>query len=247
MTISTTTSQNSLLASFSERPVSAIAIGIAGLGSASLNTWGASQIFPNPFTAVIFGMVIAACEVIAFLTLRHIVADWGNHRYWKAASASIIMLFAVTGCILSGKQAFHVLSLEANANHASLVTRHAARKAEADTYHKQMLAGELDLEPRVAQARWETKQDRADEANIAALKAAPPSEMIVTILLALFEMVKIGGLWAIATATTKGQTIAQRRAAKRRTEIADKQSALKHAARMADLDDEMDNVIAMNG
>lgn len=243
-----TTSSKNLLQSFAGRELTAGAIAVAGLGSAALNVYGATQIFPNLYTAWIFGLVITACELIAFLSLRHILADFENRRYWKVMGATIIFAFSIAGCVISGKQAFHVLFLEADHVHKSLVVRADARKKEADAYHAQILAGDLDIDQNTAKARWETKQKLADDARLAELKAKPPHVAIVFVLLALFEMVKIGGLWFIATPTTKGQTIAQRRAYKRQRAIAEAEADRKHKRKLAALiDDEVNgNVVPLH-
>ncbi|MEO0955700.1 MAG: hypothetical protein AAFY12_11955 [Pseudomonadota bacterium] len=229
---------NTFMSDFAGRRLTASAIFVAAVGSASLNVWGASQIFPNPATALIFAIVITACEVIAFLSLRHIVRDFGNFHYWKAALGTVIFVFSIAGCVISGKQAFHVLFLEANANHKALEIRYEARQNEADQYHADMLAGKIsDISPQTAQARWERKQDAADDAHIAKLKAKPPHIAIVFVLLALFEMVKIGGLYSLASPTEKGRSWAQRRADKRRAEINDAKAKAAHAEKLAYIND----------
>ena len=235
----------SLLKDFEGRELTAAAIAVAALGSASLNVWGAFQIFPNVFTGTIFAIVISACEVIAALSLRHIMTDFANHRPWKARLGSLIFVMAVAGCVFSGKQAFHVLFLEANANHKALETRAQARQSEADAFHAQMLAGELSVTDSVAQARWERRQEQADVANLKKLKATPPHQFIVFILLALFEMVKIGGLYALATPSTKGRTPAQRKSDKRRAQIAEAKANAEYEARIAAFE-ETDNVVQMS-
>ena len=213
--MSISTDSQSHTSTFSGRPITALAIGVAAFGSAALNIWGATHIFPNLFTAVIIGSVVGACEVIAALSLRHIMPDYSNNHYWKARIASVILVFAIAGCVISGKQAFHVLFLEANHAHTSLEKRADARQEEADVYKTRWFAGELDVSDDIARGRWERQQDTADAAILAQKKAKPPHEAIVFVLLALFEMVKIGGLWAIATEPNKaGMTWAQRRRAK---------------------------------
>jgi len=240
--MSTHTDSTRFLPDFAGRQLTAIAIGVAALGSASLNVYGASQIFPNPVTAWIFGIVIAACEVIAALTLRHIMADAANRRYRKAAMASVMLVFAIAGCVISGKQAFHVLFLEANANHGALTIRSDRLQEQADAYHERILAGELtDITQDMAKARLERMQAQADEAHLAKLKSKPPHISVVFVLLALFEMVKIGGLWAIATPTTKGQTWRQQRAQRRRDKLADAEAEAKFRKELARFDDEDDN------
>lgn len=229
---------------FQGRRVTATAIIVAAFGSASLNVWGAFQIFPSVLTGTIFAIVICACEVIAALSLRHIVTDHENNRFWKARLGALIFIMAVAGCVFSGKQAFHVLFLEADANHRALEIRADARQSEADVYHANMIAGLVDVSPSVAQARWEDKQERADEANLKKLKAQPPHQAIVVLLLALFETVKIGGLFALASPSTKGRTRAQLQSDKRRAKIAERKAQADYEARLAALDD-ADNVISI--
>lgn len=226
--MSISTNSPTFLPDFAGRRLSVCVWALAALGSASLNVYGATQIFPALYASVCFGVVILACEVIAATSLRHIVTDRDNNRYWKARAASAILLLAIVGCVISGKTAFNVLFLEANANHQALTIRADARQAEADAYHAQMLAGQLDISKDKAQARWETKQGYADTARLAQLKSRPPHEAIVFVLLALFEAVKIGGLWAVATPSTKGLTHRQRRALKRREAIAEAEAEAKH-------------------
>lgn len=231
------------MSDFEGRRLTACAIIVAAFGSASLNVWGAFQIFPNPITGGIFAVVISACEVLAAVSLRHIVTDFANHREWKARLGSLIFAMAVAGCVFSGKQAFHVLFLEANANYSSLEVRSTARQAEADAYHAQMLSGGQALT--VTRPKWERLQAKADEANLAKLKSKPPHQAIVFILLALFETVKIGGLFALATPSTEGRTKAQRKSDKRRQAIAERKALAKHEQRMAELDNN-DNVVAIS-
>ncbi len=217
--MSTNINSPRFLKDFSGRRMTACAIIVAAFGSASLNIWGASQIFPNAITATIFGVVIGACEVIAALSLRHIVADFENNRYWKARLASVMLVLAVCGCVISGDRAFHTLFLEAEHNHKTLQVRAVAAQKQADKMLDAVLAANDDHARGGAQQKWEAYQSRADEAQLRVLKAKPPHVAIIYVLLTLFEMVKIGGLYALATATTKGWTHAQRKAHKRQQEI----------------------------
>lgn len=227
------------------RPVTFAAIAVAGLGSALLNIYGASQMFPIWQTAAIFAVVIAACEVIAFLALPHIVQDWQNRRWEKAAIGGAIFVLAVTGCVISGKHAFSTLFLEADANHKALVIQ-ADRLAErADSYHVAMLAGTLtDVTESQAVARWEFQQRAADEARLAEMKGKPPAPVIVFVFLALFEAVKIFGRFALATPTTLGPTRFQRLRTKQAEDLKMRQAEADHAAKLERLDDS-DNVTPM--
>lgn len=232
-----------LFQDFAGRRVTALAVFTASAGSAGLNIWGATQIFPNFYTALAFATVVFAGEVIAFLALRHIMADRANNHFWKARLGALILILAIAGCVISGHRAFHTLSLEAQANHGSLVIRAEAAQKEADKYLAIFLADDTDMN----RARWTTRQDTADDAKLAVLKAEPIPAGLVYVFLALFEVVKIGGLWALATPTTLGLTKAQRRAQERQRKIkeAKSQADFERKLREAEGAEEDNNVLPL--
>lgn len=203
------------LKDFEGRRVTATAIFFAAVGSAGLNIWGATQIFPNPWTAAAFATVVTAGEVIAFLALRSIMTDRENNHFWKSRLGMLILALAIAGCVISGHRAFHTLSLEASHNYEALTIRADAAQKEADKYLAIFLEDDRD----VNRSAWMRRQDLADEAKLAVLKSEPIPESLVYVFLALFETVKIGGLWALATPTTRGLTKAQRAALKRQQKI----------------------------
>lgn len=218
---------------FKGREVSATAIMVAFIGSAALNTWGASMMFPNLITSTIFGTVIGCGEVIAALSLRHIVADFENHRYWKGRLGALIMSLAVAGCVISGHKAMSTLYLEADANHKSLETRTKVFQDNADKFSKIYIENDSD----VNFAQWQRRQKLADEAKLKELKAAPPPKPIIYVLLSLFELVKIGGLYAIATPSTRGLSWMQRKAYQRQAKIRDKQAKIAFKAKIAQIEE----------
>lgn len=234
------TNSTTLLKDFEGRRVTAAAIFLAAIGSAGLNIWGATQIFPSFWTAAAFATVVTAGEVIAFLALRHIMADRDNNHFWKARLGMLILALAIAGCVISGHRAFHTLSLEAEANHESLVIRAEAAQKEADKYFAIFLADDKD----VNRAAWTRRQDLADEAKLAVLKAEPVPKGLVYIFLALFETVKIGGLWALATPTTRGLTKAQRKALKRQQKIRDAKAQAEFERKLREAED-TDNVFPL--
>lgn len=223
------TNSPTLLQDFTGRRVTATAIIVAILGSACLNIYGAAMIFPAWQTAAIFAIVIGANEVIAALTLRHIVRDMENRRPGKAALASIMLALAITGCVISGHKAFSTLFLEADAKHAALSIRADAAQKEADKYQAIFLADDTDMN----RARWNARQDSADAARLAEMKSAPPPEAIIYVLLALFELVKIGGLYAIATPSTMGMTARQKEAKRRLEKIRDAKAQAEFEKKLA--------------
>lgn len=240
-TMSQSTNSSRFLQDFEGRKVTAIAIIVAAFGSATLNVYGASQMFPALLTSIVFGTVIASGEVIAALSLRHIVADYENNRFWKARLSSVILALAITGCVLSGHKAFSTLFLEADANHTALQARADAAQEVADEYKAVFVADDSEINL----ARYESRQKTADQKALEALKSAPPPEGIIYILLALFELVKIGGLYALATPSTKGLTKPQRRAQKRQQKLRDKKAIADFERKLADLDDADDNVFPL--
>jgi hypothetical protein len=218
-----------LLNDFSGRRVTATAIIVAILGSACLNIYGATMIFPAWQTAAIFAIVIGANEVIAALTLRHIIRDIENRRPGKAALAGIMLALAITGCVISGHKAFSTLFLEADAKHVALSIRADAAQKEADKYQVIFLADDTDMN----RSRWNTRQESADAARLLEMKSKPPSEVIIYVLLALFELVKIGGLYAIATPSTMGLTARQKEARRRLEQIKDAKSQAEFEKKLA--------------
>lgn len=225
------------LKDFEGRRATAVAVSVAAAGSAALNIWGASQMYDHWLAASAFVATITAGEVIAFLALRSIVADHENNHFWKARLSTLLMILAVAGCVMSGHKAFHTLSLDAQAKHASIQLRADRAQESADVYHAQRMAGTLDVTDSMAFHRWEDKQEYADRLLVDALKAAPISDVQVWVFLALFEFVKIGGLWSLATPTQRGQTRAQRRATKRQTKIKEAKSLAEFERKLADAKD----------
>jgi hypothetical protein len=217
------------LQDFNGRRVTAAAIIVAILGSACLNIYGAAMIFPAWQTAAIFAIVIGANEVIAALTLRHIIRDIENRRPGKAALASLMLALAITGCIISGHKAFSTLFLEADAKHTALSIRADAAQKEADKYQVIFLADDTDMN----RSRWNSRQEQADESRLQEMKSKPPSEAIIYVLLALFELVKIGGLYAIATPSTMGQTARQKAARRRLEKIRDAKAEAEFEKKLA--------------
>lgn len=239
--MSTINTPTRILQDFQGRRVTAAAIFFAAAGSAALNIWGATQIFPGLVTGAIFAVVVTAGEVIAFLALRSIMADRANHHYWKARLGALILCLAIAGCVISGHRAFHTLSLEASASHGSLVIRADAAQKEADAKLAILLADDRDLNRSI----WEDRQARADQASLAVKKSQPLPTALVYVFLALFEVIKIGGLWALATPTVRGLTKAQRRAAARQERIREAKAQSAFERRLAEASEDDDNVIPL--
>lgn len=231
---------HAFLNDFSGRRFTAVAIIAACAASAVLNIWGGTMMFPNLVTSVVFGVMIACGEFIAATALRHIVADFENYRYWKARLGSLILALAITGCVISGHKAFSTLFLEAEANYEALQAREAALKNVALEYAATYAADDSDIN----RARWEQRQKNADAASLEVLKAKPPSTAVIYVMLALFEITKIGGLYALATPSTRGLTHRQRKAQKRMQKIKDAEALALFEAKLAAAQD-IDNVVPL--
>ena len=226
--MSNSTNSTTFLQDFSGRRFTAVAVIAACMASASLNIWGGTLMFPNIITSVVFGVMIACGEFIAATALRHIVTDFENNRYWKARLSSLILVLAITGCVICGHKAFSTLFLEADANYKALEKRAETFQRVAAQYADIYAADDSDMNF----SRWESRQKIADEANLTKLKAKPPSKAVIYVMLALFEITKIGGLYALATPSTRGQTWGQRKATRRQTKLAE-------AKRLAKFKDEL--------
>jgi hypothetical protein len=239
--MSDTTTSTRFLNAFYGRRFTAVAIIAACCASASLNIWGGTMMFPNLITSIVFGVMIACGEFIAATALRHIVADFENNRYWKARLGSLILALAITGCVISGHKAFSTLFLEADANYTALQKRAETIQKVADEYAAIYAADDSEMNGK----RWELRQRNADRAALDVLKAKPPSEAVIYVMLALFEITKIGGLYALATPSSRGLTHRQRKAQTRIQKINDAKAAIRYEqqlrAAMAAEDD--DNVI----
>jgi succinate dehydrogenase hydrophobic anchor subunit len=237
--MSNNTNSTTFLQDFSGRRFTAVAVIAACGASASLNIWGGTLMFPNLITSIVFGVMIACGEFIAATALRHIVADYENNRYWKGRLSTLILVLAITGCVISGHKAFNTLFLEADANYKALQARESAMVKVALNYANIYAADDTDQNL----ARWELRQKAADAASLEVLKAKPPSKTVIYVFLALFEITKIGGLYSLATPSTKGQTWAQRGAAKRQKKISEAKAQAAFERRLAEASEDDDTVV----
>ncbi len=218
---------------FAGREGVAVFLGIAGVGSAVFNVWGAYQITTDPVFAVVFAAIVTACEGIAFLSLRHIVRDWENRRYEKAKVASLALCLAIAGCFISGKRSFHMISVQAEAEYARLSQEHSTLEKVAKDAEAAYLAERTAWNA----TTWKNSLRSSTDKKVEMERAKPMSVAVMWLFLALFEVLKIGGLWAIATPTTKGLTRHQRRAAERTAKLKEAKADAEFRRKLAELDD----------
>ena len=193
------------------RPATFGAIVVTGTASAALNCYGAFSLF-NGLAAWIFLAAVFGMELLALLCLRHIVQDWQNNHRLKAALAMLIFIPLVIGCAASGKRAFDMLEID-------LRERNKIEMAKADRIQERadahFMAAQAATERSIQTqeiARGEKEQAAADALRLKVEKKQPPPAWLVICLLFLFELVKTGGRFAIATETQKTWSPARRKA-----------------------------------
>ena len=218
---------------FKGREGVALAIGLAGVGSGVFNVWGAFQITTDPVAAYIFAAIVTACEVIAFLSLRWVVQDWDNRQYIKARVGGAILLIAIAGCAISGKRAFQMISVKAEAEYAAELQNHRVLdeiRIQAEAAYKANQTSDTTRD-------WKNAVTRATEAKVKLEQSKPMPQAVMWLFLVLFEAIKIGGLWAIATPTQRGLTRAQRRAAKRTAKLKEAEADAKFREKLRIIED----------
>jgi hypothetical protein len=194
------------------RPATFAFILITGIASACLNCFGAFSLF-NGVAAWIFLAAIFGMEGLALLALKHIVQDWQNHHRIKAALATLIFIPLVIGCAASGKRAFDMLAIDLRETNKIEMAKAERIQARADE-HFAAAAKATERSTQLQEiSRGELEQAKADAIRLQVEKKAAPPAWLVICLLCLFELVKTGGRYAIATETAKTWSPARRRAA----------------------------------
>lgn len=181
------------------RPLTFSAVLLAGTCSAAFNIWGAFNIWPEGPSRWVFAGAVTGMEIIAISSLRHIVTDWTNNHRFKPTVAAILFSLAVVGCALSGHKAFHALRIEAAEAQKVQLAQAGRIQAVADDYFAQAAVETDDENARRLRRFGETEQRKADAINIEVKKRPVPGVWFTTLLLILFEGVKMAGRFAIAT------------------------------------------------
>ena len=195
---------------FEGRPLTATAVAISAVAGACFNLWGAFQIFSG-VSAYIFLVAMMGVELFALLSLTHIITDRNNNHHLKANIASVMFFLAVLGCATSGHRAFSTLAIDieqTNISDLARADREEARAAEFFTASKTLAGTARDTQIYYG----EKKLAEAAAIKLQVAKKTPPPEWLVWCLLALFETIKCGGRWAVATTTSKTWSKAQRKA-----------------------------------
>jgi hypothetical protein len=224
-----------LLKSFEGREGTFALVLVIGVASSSQNVYGAAHLFSGLIPTIIACVAIAGAEGVAIASLRHIVTDWQNYHRVKAIGGAIALTLCVCGCVISGHKAFATLSITAHHEYKNLQADAERLKAEADKYTAAALATTVETEADMYRARAQRWQTQAQNKQLEVLKAKPLPQELYYVLLALFEFLKIGGAYLLATPTTKAWSPAQRKAhnRKRKLEEAEQAAALADAERRA--------------
>ena len=183
------------------RPLTACVVIAAFAASASWNLYGAANMFYGLFATVIFVVMIASAELLAGLVLRHIVEDFNNNNELKGILGSMIFMLCIFGCVTAGHRAFDVQAIqqrETNTFNEAKADRHTAQSVILFAKAKAASAtGDRDTE--VAQTRLaNTELENAHKLKLEIERKKPMSEFTMWSIILLFEMIKLGGRWALA-------------------------------------------------
>lgn len=183
------------------RPVTAVLVFGAGIGSAAFNVYGAHAIYAG-IAGLIFGGVVLCMEGLAIVSLRHILEDWDNNNYVKAGLGAIAFAGIVSLCMYSGYRAFNGMNIEATETNNF-------EKAKADRIEAAGNAFFAEASTLTGQAKdtqlfyGEKKLKEANDIRIEVQKKQPPAFAAVMLFLATLELVKMIGRFALATPSQK--------------------------------------------
>lgn len=202
---------------------------LAAAAAIGFNVWAATT-FYSGFPAFVFCVGVFAIEVVAFLSLRHIIRDWDNNHRFKPGAAGVIFAFMVILCAFTGHHGFGQLEIQ----RAETVKEFKRKAEEAEAraaVHMAAAQAAIAADNRGKEsqelARREKELEKAAAERLKIAKNKPLPGGIVIVFLICFEAVKVWGRWALGTPTQKTWTLAQRRASR------DKQKAKEAEAKAA--------------
>lgn len=186
------------------RPVTAAVVTVAFAASAAWNLFGAAFMFYGLFATVLFMVMVGAAEALAGLTLRHIVEDWTNNNEIKALLGAVIYGFCIFGCVTAGHRAFEVQAIQQAETNAFKEQKAARHEAQAKIHFAKADAASRadDRDKEVAETRLaNTELQNAHEIRLEVKQRQPMKPWTMWSIIILFELVKTGGRWAMATAS----------------------------------------------
>lgn len=213
------------------RPLTATLVVGAGLASAAFNVFGAYQIYSGP-AAWIFAFCILCMEGVAIVALTHIITDFDNNNFLKAGIGALIFAGIVTACAMSGKEAFNNLNIQVRETNQSELAQADRLQETANGY---FAAAKATTNPDAKSTQLgygERMQTRIDQIRIDVEKKRPPQEWVVLLFLAIFELVKSSGRYALAVESKQKWTLRQRKTQKLKEKA--KLAAAKQEAKSGD-------------
>lgn len=199
------------------RPLTAALVIGAGAASAAFNVWGAFQIYSG-HPAWIFAFCIMCMEGIAIVALTHIITDWDNNNYFKAGVGSVLFAGIVLACAMSGKEAFNNLNIDVRETNASELARAARLQVIADEHFAAVKVLQGDAKARES-GYGERLQTKVDKIKRDVEKKRPPAAWVVFLFLAIFELVKSAGRFALAVESKQKWNWRQRRTQKLKDKV----------------------------
>jgi len=192
--MSTATSDSSF---WNGRPATgALVLGV-GVGSAAFNVYGAHGIYAG-LAGLIFGFVVLCMEGLAITSLRHVLTDWENNNYVKAALGGVAFSGIVTLCMYSGYRAFDAMNIEATEANSFDLEKVERLKVVADEYFAAAaIAAGSAKATKLFYAEQKLKE--ANDLSIEVKKKAPPPFLAIMLFLGTLEAVKMVGRFALAT------------------------------------------------
>lgn len=195
---------------------------VTGLGvfSLSINVWGASLIYSG-----LAGLLVAGCvlwlEGLAIVSLTHIITDYTNNNFLKSGLGAVAFVGIVVICAMSGKQAFHNLTLDRVMQNEAALARVERQQVIANDYFAaaKNLTGDAKSRENGFGERMQTKVDNLKRE---VSKKQPWPEWVVVLMLVVFELVKSTGRYALAVESSRKWTLKRRRteAIKEKTALA---------------------------
>lgn len=184
------------------RPLTAFVVSCGFIASAAWNLYGAAFMFYGLFATILFMVMVATAEALAGLTLRHIVEDWNNNNEMKAALGAVIYGFCIFGCITAGHRAFDVQAIQQRETNAFNIEKAERHEEQAKVHFAKAKAASAkdDRDTEVSQTRLANQElEKAHQIKLEVERKQPMSTYTMWSIIVLFELVKTGGRWAMAT------------------------------------------------
>jgi hypothetical protein len=176
-----------------------------GAASIAFNVWAAHSIY-NGWAAWILAIGMLCVEVAAWLSLKHIVEDWGNGHRVKPSFGFALFGLMVIACFFMGWRAFDLKNIEISQTNENR-ERDALAHVERADIHELAVVAAIKAGDRTAEqteeARRRLEQEKADALRLEVKKNPEVPAFFVFVILCVFEGLKMFGRWSIGTPTRK--------------------------------------------